>query len=190
MVQRLENIAKKHPDRRIEVWFEDEARFGQQGTLARLWTRRGTRPVAVKQTGYEWLYVLAAVCPSNGRAEGLLLPYIDARLINIFLQRFSRQLPHDTNVVLIWDQAGFHKSAEVIVPPNITIIELPAYSPELNPVEKLWQYLRSHYWANRSYENYDALRKAACGSWQAVCLDEKLIQNICRCSYIERKNLL
>jgi hypothetical protein len=96
MGQRLENIAKEHPDKRIEVWFEDEARFGQQGTLARVWTRRGTRPRAVKQTGYEWLYVLAAVCPSNGRTAGLLLPYIDARLINIFLQQFSKQLPNDT----------------------------------------------------------------------------------------------
>ena len=133
---------------------------------------------------------MAAVCPSNGRTAGLLLPYIDAGLINIFLEQFSKQLPDDTHAVLIWDQAGFHKSGEVVVPANITIIELPAYSPELNPVENLWQYLRSHYWANRSYENYDALRESACDSWQAVCLDEKLIQNICRCSYIERKNFL
>lgn len=190
MGQRLENIAKEHPDKLIEVWFEDEARFGQQGTLARLWARRGTRPRAIKQTGYEWLYVLAAVCPSNGRAEGLLLPYIDGRLISIFLGQFSKQLPANKHAVLIWDQAGFHKSGEVIVPANITIIELPAYSPELNPVENLWQYLRSHYWANRGYENYDALREAACDSWQTACLDEKLIQNICRCSYIERKNYL
>lgn len=190
MGQRLKNIAKEHPDKRIEAWFEDEARFGQQGTLARVWTRRGTRPRAVKQTGYEWLYVLAAVCPSNGRTAGLLLPYIDARLINIFLQQFSKQLSNDTHAVLIWDQAGFGESGELVVPANITIIELPAYSPELNPVENLWQYLRSHDRANRSYENYDALRETACDGWQAVCLDEKLIQNICRCSYTERKNLL
>jgi transposase len=186
----LDEVQSKHPGKKVEVWFEDEARFGQQGTLARVWTRRGTRPRAVKQTGYEWLYVLAAVCPSNGLSEGLLLPYIDGRLISIFLGQFSKQLPHDTHAVLIWDQAGFHKSGEVVVPANITIIELPAYSPELNPVENLWQYLRSHYWANRSYENYDALREAACDSWQAVCLDKKLVQNICRCSYAERKNYL
>jgi transposase len=120
----------------------------------------------------------------------LLLPYIDGRLISVFLKQFSKQLPNDTHAVLIWDQAGFHKSGEVVVPANVTIIELPAYSPELNPVENLWQYLRSHYWANRSYKNYDALREAACDSWQAVCLDEKLIQNICHCSYIERKYYL
>jgi transposase len=133
---------------------------------------------------------LAAVCPSSGWAEGLLLPYIDGRLISVFLKQFSKQLPTGTHAVLIWDQAGFHKSGEVVVPANVTIIELPAYSPELNPVENLWQYLRSHYWANRSYKNYDALREAACDSWQAVCLDEKLIQNICHCSYIERKYYL
>lgn len=133
---------------------------------------------------------MAAVCPSSGLAEGLLLPYIDGRLISVFLKQFSKQLPTGTHAVLIWDQAGFHKSGEVVVPANVTIIELPAYSPELNPVENLWQYLRSHYWANRSYKNYDALREAACDSWQAVCLDEKLIQNICHCSYIERKYYL
>ena len=133
---------------------------------------------------------MAAVCPSSGRTVGLLLPYIDGRLISIFLRQFSEQLPIDTHAVLIWDQAGFHKSGEVVVPANVTIIELPAYSPELNPVENLWQYLRCHYWANRSYENYDALREAACAGWQSVCLDEMLIQNICSCSYIEHKNLL
>ena len=129
---------------------------------------------------------MAAVCPSNGRAEGLLLPYVDGRLISIFLQQPSKQLPDDTHAVLIWDQAGFHKSGEVVVPANITIIELPAYSPELNPVENLWQYLRSHYWANRSYENYDALREAACDAWQRVCLTAEMIKSICQADYIER----
>jgi len=110
--------------------------------------------------------------------------------MSIFLEQFSRQLPEDIHVVLIWDQAGFHKSKGLIVPENISIIELPAYSPELNPVENLWQYLRSHYWSNRSYDGYDDLREAACESWQAVCLDVELIRSICHCSYVERKNLL
>jgi transposase len=186
----MEAVAKEHPNKRMWVWFEDEARFGQQGTLAWVWARRGSRPRAVKQTGYEWLYVLAMVCPASGESVGLLSPYVDATIIEIFLKQFSQQLPDDVHAVLLWDQAGFHKSKELFVPQNISIIELPAYSPELNPVENLWQYLRSHYWSNRSYDGYDDLRQAACEAWQAVCLDAELIRSVCCCSYVERKNLL
>ena len=97
---------------------------------------------------------------------------------------FGKQLADDVHAVLIWDQAGFHKSKELIVPENISIIELPAYSPELNPVENLWQYLRSHYWSNRSYDGYEALRVAACDGWQSVCLYPEIIKSVCRLSYL------
>jgi transposase len=184
----LDVIAQKHPGKRIEPWFEDEARFGQQGTLSRLWARKGTRPRAVKQTGYEWVYVLAAVCSRTGETVGLLSPYVDGRIMNLFLCQFSQQLPENVHAVLLWDQAGFHKCKDIQIPENVTIVELPSYSPELNPVENLWQYLRSHYWSNRSYENYDDLRLAACDAWQAVCLDPELVRSISRCNYIERNN--
>lgn len=177
-------MAVDHPGKRIELWFEDEARFGQQGTLARVWARRGSRPRAVKQTGYEWLYVLASVCPSTGQTAGFLSPYVDNQIISVFLLQFSRQLPDDVHAVLIWDQAGFHKSKELMIPDNVSIVELPAYSPELNPVENLWLYLRSHYWSNRSYDSYDALRVCACDAWQAVCLDPEIIKSVCCVSYL------
>ena len=183
----MDTIAQTHPGKRIEPWFEDEARFGQQGTLARVWARRGTRPRAVRQTGYEWVYVLAAVCPRTGETVGLLSPYVDDRIMSLFLRQFSQQLPENVHAVLL-DQAGFHKCKELRIPENVTIVELPAYSPELNPVENLWQYLRSHYWSNRSYENYDDLRLAACDAWQAVCLDPELVRSISGCNYVERNN--
>jgi transposase len=138
--------------------------------LARVWARRGSRPAAVKQTQYEWLYVISAVCPKTGQSVGMLSPYISTEIVNVYLKQFARELATNVHAVLIWDQAGFHKSKELVVPENITIIELPAYSPELNPVENLWQYLRSHYWSNRSYGDYDDLREAACDAWQRVCL--------------------
>ena len=182
----MDIIAQTYPGKRIEPCFEDEARFGQQGTLARVWARRGTRPRAVKQTGYEWVYVLAAVCPKTGETVGLLSPYVDGRIMSLFPRQFSQHLPENVHAVLLWDQAGFHKCKELRIPENVTIVELPAYSPELNPVENLWQYLRSHYWSNRSYENYDDLRVAACDAWQAVCLDPELMRSISGCNYIRR----
>ena len=100
----------------------------------------------------------------------------------------SHELAQDVHAVLIWDQAGFHKSKRLELPDNITIIPLPAYSPELNPVENLWHYCRSHYWANRAYADYDDLRCAAVEAWQKAALDPDIIKSVCRAEYVERKS--
>jgi transposase len=71
------------------------------------------------------------------------------------------------------------------LPENVNIIELPSYGPELNPVENLWQYLRSHYWSNRSYDGYDDLREAAVEAWQKAVLDSEIIKSVCRTKYAE-----
>ncbi len=89
------------------------------------------------------------------------------------------------HVIMIWDQAGFHTSKNVQLPDNVTLIPLPPYSPQLNPIEKLWQYLRKHYWSNRVYADYDALRIAAIDAWQKTCLDKEKIKSICRAKYVE-----
>ena len=153
-----------------------------------MWALCGSRPHAVRQTKYEWLYVIGAVCPQTGKSSGLLSPYINAEVMNIYLQQFSRELAEDVHGVLIWDQAGFHQSKALKIPDNVTIIPLPAYSPELNPIENLWHYLRSHYWSNRAYIDYDDLRFAAIEAWQKAALDPKLIKAVCRAPYAERNN--
>ena len=186
MPERLDTVQSEHPDKRVEVWFADEARFGQQGTITRVWALRGSRPRTVRQTKYEWLYVIGAVCPQTGKSSGLLSPYINAEIMNIYLQQFIKELAEDVHALLIWDQAGFHKSKQLKVPDNITIIPLPPYSPELNPVENLCHYLRSHYWANRTYADYDDLRFAAIEAWQKAALNPAIIQSVCRASYAER----
>jgi transposase len=115
----------------------------------------------------------------------MLSPYIDTEIMNIFLEQFARQLAPDIQVVLIWDQAGFHTAHHLRLPGNITVLPLPPYSPELNPVENLWHYLRSHHWANREYEDYDALSDAACEAWQAVCLNPEIIRSVCHTPYLK-----
>ena len=89
-------------------------------------------------------------------------------------------------MVLIWDQAGFHRSGILDVPENITIITLPPYSPELNPIENLWHYFRSHYLSNRAYSDYDDLRLAAIEAWQKAALDPEIVKSVCRAKYVER----
>ena len=180
-------IQAAHPDKRVQAWFEDEARFGQQGTLTRVWARTGSRPVAVRQTQYEYLWVLTAVCPTTGAAEGLISPSLNTGVVNVFLRQFAAALEPDVHAVLFWDGAGFHTANALEVPANISIERLPPRSPELMPVENLWHYEREHYWSNRKYANYAALEDAAREGWRAVCLDPDKIKTICAVPYLEKR---
>jgi len=154
--------------------------------LTRIWARTGSRPQAVRQTQYDYLYVMGAVCPQTGQCAGLLAPLMNTEVVNLFLEQFARELSPGVHAVLIWDQAGFHTAKALQVPANISLIALPPYSPELSPVENLWHYLRSHHWANRSYEDYDDLLHAANDAWQKACLNPELIQSVCATPYLQR----
>jgi transposase len=183
--QRLRSVAAAHPGKRLRIYFEDESRFGQQGTLTRVWAPRGSRPRAVRQTAYQYLWVLGVVCPSTGHAEGLLSPALNTAVINLFLSQFSATIPGDEHAVLIWDGAGYHTSKQLAVPDNVTVVQLPPYSPELNPIENLWHYLKSHCWSNQAYADYDALEATAMQTWQSVVLDAELMKTVCAAQYAE-----
>ncbi|AQT69123.1 hypothetical protein STSP2_02310 [Anaerohalosphaera lusitana] len=158
---------------------------GHKRSGAGKWARRGTRPTAWRQTQYEYLYVLGAACPQTGQTVGLLAPCLNTDSVNAFFREFEKEVDPAVHVFMIWDQAGFHTSKKVKVPENVTIIPLPPYSPQLNPIETLWLYLRQHHWSNRVYDGYDHLRRAANQAWHKVCLNTRKIKSICRAKYIE-----
>lgn len=185
MPERLAAVRNRYHGRRLLIFHQDEARFGQQGTLTRVWAPTGSRPTAVKQTEYEYLWVVGAVCAETGQAEAILSPCLNAGVMNAFLREFSRSLAPDVQAVLLWDGAGFHRSGKLQVPENVSLIELPPYSPQLNPIENLWHYLRSHHWSNRWYEDYDALMDAAIDAWRKAALDSELMKSVCRAPYLE-----
>jgi transposase len=187
--ERLAAVAAAHQGCRLRVYFEDESRFGQQGTITNVWARRGSRPTAVRQTEYEYLWVLGAVCPETGQAEGLLSPGLNTGVINVFLEQFSASLRADEHAVLIWDGAGFHTSKSLRLPQNVTVLQLPAYSPELNPIENLWHYLKSHFWSNRAYAGYDELEAAAIDAWHRAVLNPTLIKSVCTAKYLNHADL-
>ncbi|QYK48957.1 MAG: IS630 family transposase [Phycisphaeraceae bacterium] len=167
---------------RVRVYFMDEARFGQQGTTTRMWAKRGSRPTAVKQTRYEWVYLYAAVEPATGHSVALQAPHVNTDTMNVFLKMLSEELAADEHAILIMDQAGWHKSRRLKLPENITTLLLPPYSPELNPVERLWAYLRSHYLSNRVFDDYQHLLDAGAEAWQE--LTQELLRSICSCTYL------
>lgn len=184
--ERLAKIAAEHPGKRLRVYFQDESRFGQQGTNTNVWAAKGSRPTAVRQTEYEYLWVLGVVCPETGHAEGLLSPQLNTKIINSFLELFSATIPEGEHAVMVWDGAGFHTAKTLRVPGNVTLVRLPPYSPELNPIENLWHYLKSHFWSNRAYADYEALEAAAMDAWRRAVLDEELVRSVCSAPYTQR----
>jgi hypothetical protein len=173
---------------RTRVFFLDEARLGQQGTLTRVWAPRGSRPSAVKQTRYEWVYLYAAVEPATGESVALLAPNVDTGTFNVFLRMLAAEVKPGEHVVLVMDRAGWHKSKALRLPPCVTVLLLPPYSPELNPVENLWHYLRSHHLSNRAYDDYDHLLDAGSAAWRALTPD--VLKSVCACPYLERASQL
>ncbi|MGQ0565237.1 MAG: IS630 family transposase [Gemmobacter sp.] len=177
-----EAVAAAIPERargkRLEVWFQDEARVGQQGTLTRIWARRGTRPRAPRDTRYQWSYIFGAVCPARGAAAGLVLPTVNTEAMNAHLAEISRTVAPGAHAVLILDGAGWHGAKALAVPDNITLLHLPPYAPELNPVENVWAYLRANKLAINVFDSYDAIVTACCTAWNFFADDPEAISSI------------
>jgi transposase-like protein/transposase len=145
----LERVRAAQPrGARVEVWFQDEARIGQKNSLTRVWGQTGSRPVAPKDLGFASAYLFGAVCPSQGKVAALIMPICNTAAMNHHLCEISSQVAADAHAVVILDGASWHNSHGLMVPSNITLLALPPYSPELNPVERVWHYLRSHWLAN------------------------------------------
>lgn len=179
-------MKQQHANKTVEVWFQDEARIGQQGTLTHVWAERGSRPTAVKQTEYQWVHLFAAVNPLTGHSSAMLAPHMNTRYMNAHLQFISEAAGTATQVVLVLDGAGWHVAKALKVPSNITLLPLPPYSPELNPIERVWAYLRSHFLSNRVYQDYDDLFDETSNAWNR--LDESTLKSITATEWTRRAN--
>jgi hypothetical protein len=130
---------------------------GQQGTLTRVWAARGSRPVAPRDQRHTSAYLFGAICPARGVGAGLVMPFANTAAMNAHLAEISAAVAPGAHALLGVDGAGWHASAALKVPRNITLLHLPPYSPELNPVENVWAYLRSNKLSHRVFETYEAI---------------------------------
>jgi hypothetical protein len=158
---------------------KDEARVGQQGTLTYVWGERGSRPPAPRDCRYDWAYIFGAVCPARGTGAALVLPYADKPAMTLHLAEIGRAVAPGAHAVVIMDGAGWHKpGGRLVVPKNVSVLLLPAYAPELNPQENIWQFLRQNYLANRVFETYDAIVEACSDAWNALMAQPERITTI------------
>ena len=177
----MRRLGRRH-GKKIRVFFMDEARFGQQGSLTRVWAPKGSRPTAVKQTKYEWVYLYGAVEPATGANAALLAPHVNTGTMSVFLKILAAELGPDDHAVVIMDRAGWHVSKRMAVPDRVTILLLPPYSPELNPIENLWHWIKSHHTSNRTFADYDDLMNGVGGAWRS--LTKARLRSVCRCAYL------
>jgi transposase len=146
----------------------DEARVGQKGRTGHRWWLKGERPRGLCDRRFDWAYLYAAVQPATGEDVCLVLPEVSTAAMNTFLDAFARALPAGQHAVMVLDQAGWHGAKALRVPDTVTLVPLPPYSPELNPVERVWLYLREHFLSHRVLDGYDAIVTACCQAWNAL----------------------
>ena len=158
--------------------------MGQQGTLTRIWARRGTRPRAPRDRRYGWAYLFGAVCPERAVGAGLVLPYVNAEAMSLHLQEISRSVIPGAHAVLVLDGAGWHGAAALTIPANISLLPLPSYSPELNPVENVWEYLRQNQLSLRVWPDYEAIVETCCQAWNALMAMPERIASITRREWV------
>jgi transposase len=184
--------AEAHPGQRIVLWFMDEARIGQcpsgdaqrQGTALPRWWLRGRRPPGCCGRRFKWACLFAAVPPATGADVALVLPEATTRTMSLFLVEFSRNLAKDVHAVLVLDRAGWHGARTLTVPANITLVPLPPYSPELNPIERIWLYLRERFLSLRLFKDYPAIVDACCDAWNRLIAEPGWIHSLCHPPWI------
>jgi hypothetical protein len=150
-------VKQEHPGKTVRVFASDEARIGQQGTLTHVWAPTGSRPVRTKQCEYDWLYLWGAVDVSTGDSIAMLTPTVNTDLMQMFIDGLSSHIKAEDHAVLVLDNAGWHRATALRWPTNVTPMFLPPYSPELNPAENVWGFLRSHQLSNQVFEDYAAM---------------------------------
>lgn len=163
----------------IEIWFQDGARVGQRGTLTRLWAAKGSRPRAVRQQQFQAAYVFGAVCPTGGKAAALVMPKANSDSMQHPLDLISTAITPGKHGVLVADRAAWHMAGKLRIPGNLSILPLPPYSPELNPVEQVWQQLRQSDWANRCFADYDQVVDVCCSAWNRFASQPDTIRSLC-----------
>jgi transposase len=178
--------AAAHPDQRVALWFMDEARVGQKGRLCHRWWRRGQRPPGRCDKRFGSAYIFAAVEPTTGAEVALVLPEATTVTMNLFLAEFGRRLPEGVHAALVLDGAGWHGTKELAVPANVTLVPLPPYSPQLNPVERVWLYLRERFLSLRVFADYRAIVDACCAAWNRLAADPDRLRSLCDQPWIKK----
>jgi len=166
------------------VWFQDEARFGQQNTTTKLWAVKGSRPRAVKQQQFISTHIYGAVCPATGQTEATISPILSIEMMETHLQQISDATPAGRHAIVVMDRASWHSNKLQGRFDNLSIIHLPPYSPELNPIEQVWASLRGNDLANFSFRDYEDIEKQVSRAWNNFRHQVDHVKSLCKRDWV------
>jgi DDE superfamily endonuclease len=152
---------------------------GQKGTHAYVWAPIGSRPAMVRDTRHDSVHLFGAICPARGVGAAIIMPAVNTEAMNEHLTEISTQVAHGGHAALVLDGAGWHQTGgELRVPDNVTLLHLPPYAPELNPMENVWEYLRANKLCNLVWDTYDVIVEACRKAWEFLVNDPERIRSI------------
>jgi transposase len=163
----------------VEIWLQDEARVGQQGGHAYIRAPVGARPLMGRDIRHISTCIFGAICPERGVGAALIMPYANTEAMNAHLKQISAEVAPGAHALLVCDGAGWRQRGQrLIVPHNITLPPLPPYSPELNPMENVWAYLRQNKLCALVWDTYEEIRDARQSAWCFLIDDPDRIRSI------------
>ena len=138
----------------------------------------------MRDTRYEWAYLFGAACPARGVGAALVLPRATTRAMNLHLAEIAATVTAGAHALILVDGAGWHRSDDLAVPDNLTLLKLPPYAPELNGAENIWEYLRKNGLSNRLYDGYEHIVDACCRAWNDFVAKPALVTSVTNRSWI------
>jgi len=163
----------------VDILFGDESRVGQKGIITRDWFKKGTRPRVIRQQQHISTYIFGAVCPEKDYGAAMIFSECDTEVMQLFLNEVSKKIPVGRHAVLILDQASWHTTENLKSPSNISLLHLPPYSPELNPVEQVWHFLKQYFLSNRVFKDWDDIANACVKAWNVFVHEPLRIKSLC-----------
>ena len=157
--------------------FQDEAGFGRINKPKRCWCRKGVRPSVPCHHIREYRYLYGAVSPQDGELFSLVMPYTNTDCMNVFLEELSKAYPDDY-ILLLLDNAAWHRSSTMVVPDRIELFPLLPYTPELNPIEMIWDEVREKGFRNEIFKNLEAVIDRLCCTVNELAEDVQRVTSI------------
>lgn len=151
----------KKGNKKFRLMYQDEAGFGRTNRPKACWCQKGVRPVVPCQRIREYTYAYGAISPEDGAMVSLILPYANTDCMNEFLKEVSNRYPDD-DILMVMDNASWHRSQSLIIPENIEIFPLLPYTPELNPIEMIWDEIREKNFKNEMFHSLEKVTDRLC----------------------------
>lgn len=175
ITEKIKILKKAQP--KLRVMFQDEAGFGRINKPKRCWCRKGIRPTVPCHHIREYRYLYGAVSPLDGEMFSLVMPYANTDCMNVFMSELSKAYPDDY-ILLLLDNAAWHHSSIMIVPDNIELCPLLAYTPELNPIEMIWDEVREKGFCNEIFKSLEAVLDRLCATVKELAEDAQRVASI------------